>query len=125
MSKLLFVLLILVGLINFLPVIGVLSAARLESAYGIDLLSNDMIILMRHRALLFGLVGGFVIYSAFKPMYRSVAMLLAGISMVGFIVIAYLTGEYNQNIHKIVMADYVGILLLVTAVGIKQFYNKS
>ena len=125
MSKLLFALLLLVGLINFLPVIGVLSAARLESAYGIELLSNDIIILMRHRALLFGLVGGFVIYSAFNPMYRSVAMLLAGISMVGFIVIAYLTGEYNQNIHKIVMADYVGILLLVTAVGIKQFYNKS
>ncbi|GFD91258.1 hypothetical protein KUL152_34840 [Tenacibaculum sp. KUL152] len=125
MSKVLFVLLISVGVINFLPVIGVLSAAKLESAYSVKLLSNDLIILMRHRALLFGLIGGFLIYSAFVPTYRTAAMVLAGISMVGFVVLAHLTGEFNQSINKIVLVDYAGILMLAAAVGVRLFYART
>ncbi|SHG91131.1 hypothetical protein [Ferrimonas marina] len=121
MSKLLFVLLILVGLINFLPVFGVLSTVRLESAYGIELNSSELIILMRHRALLFGIVGSFIIYSAFKPVYRTVAMVFAGLSMVGFVVLSYLVGDFNESINKIILADFVGISLLAAAVVIQIF----
>ncbi len=125
MSKVLFTLLIIVGLINFLPVMGVISAMRLEEAYSIELASNDLIILMRHRALLFGLVGGFIIYSAFKPIYRSAAMLFAGVSMVGFVALAHLTGNFNENINQIMLVDYVGIVLLGIAVGIRTFRERN
>ena len=67
MSKGVTLCLIVVGLINFLPLVGVYSAQRLESSYSIVLASNDLIILMRHRALLFGVLGGFILYSAFMP----------------------------------------------------------
>ena len=125
MSKVLFALLVIVGLINFLPVIGVVSAVRLEDAYGIELLSNDLIILMRHRALLFGILGAFIIYSAFNYFYRNAAMLMAAASMVGFIVLAYLTGGFNVNIHKIVIADYIGVALLFIAFVIKVLNDKK
>lgn len=52
MNRTISILLLIVGVINFLPVIGVLSAAKLSSAYSVDLVGNDIIILMRHRRLI-------------------------------------------------------------------------
>ena len=54
MTKAITLCLIIVGLINLAPVLGVLSAQRLEQGYDILLPSNELIVLMRHRALLFG-----------------------------------------------------------------------
>lgn len=125
MSKILFMLLIIIGIINFLPVLGLLSVGRLESAYGVEILSHDLAILMRHRALLFGLIGGFVIYSAFNPVYRSPALFLAGLSMIGFVILAHMTGEFNQNIKKIVLVDYVGIVILGVAIVIRFFHVRT
>jgi len=85
MAKAASLLLFIVGVINFLPVMGVLSAARLSQAYAIELDGNDLVILMRHRALLFGIVGGFILYSVFVPGYQTVAMVMAALSMLGYI----------------------------------------
>ena len=52
---------LLVGLINFAPIIGVLSQEQLEKLYGIPIQGQDMLILMRHRAVLLGLVGGLLV----------------------------------------------------------------
>ena len=38
------ILLFIVGLINFLPIIGVLSAEKLNAAYSVDLIGNDIVI---------------------------------------------------------------------------------
>ena len=112
--------LVAVGLINFVPVLGVISAARMEQAYEVQLPSRDLQILMRHRALLFGALGGFVLYSVFFPVYQTVALVLAGISMIGFVIVAALVGEYNQRIYKVIMVDLVGIAALLVAVVIGQ-----
>ena len=125
MSKAITLCLIIVGLINFLPVLGVLSAQTLENAYGIALSSNDMIILMRHRALLFGVLGGFILVSAFSPFYQGAAMVMAGISMAGFAVLALSIGEFNPSVHKVLMADYVGIAFLVIAAFLKYGLARS
>ena len=83
--------------------------------------SDDVVILMRHRALLFGLLGGFILYAAFVPSYQSVAMILAGISMVGFAILFHFTGTDNPFMHKVLIADYVGIVVLVIGVVLKVF----
>ena len=57
--------LIVVGLINFMPVMGLFSSSILESSYSISLANNDLVILMRHRTLLFGILGAFILYSSF------------------------------------------------------------
>ena len=115
MTKAVAVLLVIVGLINFLPVLGVLSAERLSQAYDVTLADNNLVILMRHRALLFGLLGGFVLVSVFLPLYRPAAMVLAGISMVGFLVIVLQQGGYNDALYKVMIADIVGIVALAAA----------
>lgn len=113
------ILLLIVGVINFLPVIGVLSAEKLSSAYSLELIGNDIIILMRHRALLFGLVGGFIFYSVFNPSYQTAAMVMAAISMVGFLYFVWAAGDCNASISKIAIIDLMGIVCLVIASALK------
>ena len=101
-------LLLLVGIINFFPVIGVLSADRLVGLYAVELDSPDLVILMRHRAVLFGLLGAFIILSAFRPALRLLACIGGLMSMLAFVALAYAAGEYGEALHKIVVADIIG-----------------
>lgn len=112
-------LLVLVGLINFVPVVGVLSADKLSQTYSVMLVDNNAIILLRHRALLFGLVGGFVLFSVYAPLYRPAAITMAAISMVGFLVFMFHQGGYNEALYNVMLADIVGIVLLGVAVGLQ------
>ncbi len=119
------ILLFVVGVINFLPVIGVLSAAKISQAYSIELPSNDLIILMRHRALLFGVVGGFILYSVFVPSYQFAAMLMAAITMIGYLYFVWAVGGYNDSILKVAMVDVLGIVCLALAVVLKYVGSSS
>jgi hypothetical protein len=56
--------LLIVGIIHLLPLSGVLSAHRLQILYGIVIEDPNLEILMRHRAVLFGLLGAFLIAAA-------------------------------------------------------------
>jgi hypothetical protein len=108
--------LVLAGIINLLPVVGMAGAAWLRSLYGLEIRSLDLEILLRHRAVLFGIVGGLLLLAAFRPGLRDVAVLVAGASMMSFIVIALLVGGYGPAIRKVVIVDIVGILALVPAI---------
>lgn len=117
--------LVLVGLINFAPIAGVFSADNLSRAYSVTLASNDLVVLMRHRALLFGIIGGFILYSAFAPKYQSAAMLMAFISMTGFLALIFLEGNVNASISKIMWIDVVGLVLLAIAAYLKYFGTQA
>lgn len=125
MNKVVFVCLIVVGVINLIPLVGVLSAQKLESAYDIRLVGDDLIILMRHRALLFGVLGGFILYSAFYQAFQNAAMLMAGISMLGYVALVYLVGGYNSSIFKVLIVDVVGIVVLSLAAIIKYGFKNE
>ena len=117
--------LVVVGLINFAPVIGVISAQKLESAYSVALAGNDLAILMRHRALLFGILGAFILYSAFNPFYQPAAMIMGGASMVGFALLVLGVGGYNEAVGKVLFIDVLGILFLLAAVVLKYVVKAS
>lgn len=117
MNRVISICLIIVGIINFIPAVGVVSAQQLESAYDISLASNDLIILMRHRALLFGVLGGFVCVAAFYRTLQVPAMLMAATSMLGFVALVFVEGDYNAAILRVLIVDLVGIgFLLISAV---------
>jgi len=121
MSTLVTLCLVVVGLLNFAPVLGILSASTMEKTYGIDIASTDLEILMRHRALLFGVLGGFILYAAFFPVHQWEAMVMAGISMIGFAVLVVRVGGYNRSIHKVLVGDLVGCGFLLAAAVLKVF----
>lgn len=119
MDKIITALMIGVGLINFLPVLGVISADRIASAYAVEVVGPDLEILLRHRALLFGVLGGFILYAAFVPTLQWPALVLAAISMIGYLVLAWSVGGYNASLQKVAVVDLVGIALWAAAVALK------
>jgi hypothetical protein len=108
-------LLVVIGIINTLPLIGFLSAARLSRLYAIPLTDPTMILLLRHRAVLFGIIGGFILYSAFKPAFQPLAMLAAGISMGSFLLLGFGSKPARAALGTIVMADIIGLIALALA----------
>ncbi|MEH6564493.1 MAG: phosphopantetheine adenylyltransferase [Halopseudomonas sp.] len=115
MEKIVAGLLVLVGIIHLLPVSGVLGAERLSALYGVALGDPNLAILMRHRAVLFGLLGLFMVYAAFKPSLQPLALLAGLLSVVSFMAIAWSVGGYNEAIRKVVIADVVAAIALCIA----------
>ena len=124
MEKVIAGLLILVGIIHLLPVSGVLGAQRLTALYGITFDDPNLVILMRHRAVLFGLLGLFMVYAAFQPSLQPLAFFVGFISVVSFMVIAWAVGDYNDAIQKVVIADVVAVIALCIA-GLLYVVSRS
>jgi hypothetical protein len=108
-------LLVVIGIINTLPLSGLLSAARLRALYDIPLTDPATILLLRHRAVLFGIIGGFMLYSAFKPALQPLAMLAAGISMGSFLLLGFGSKSASGALGTIVVMDWVGLVALALA----------
>jgi len=109
------ILLLLAGLMNFIPVAGVLGPGRLRALYGVPMEEPNLIILMRHRALLFGLVGAFMMVAAFCPDLQVLAIVAGLVSMLGFVVLARATGGANAQLRKVVWVDIVASAGLIIA----------
>lgn len=114
-GKLVALILLVTGVVNALPLMGVISGARLQSLYGVTLDDPNLLILMRHRAVLFGLLGGFIIASVFVPGWRPLAIGTALVSMLTFIALACAQGGFNPAIRKVVVIDAVLCLALIPA----------
>ena len=108
-------LLIIAGAIHLLPVTGVLGAERLTALYGIDLASPDLQILLRHRAVLFGLLGAFLVGAAFRAAWRPAALIAGWISVASFLLLAWSVGGYGPGVARVVAADWVAAACLLGA----------
>lgn len=107
--------LIIAGLIHLAPVTGLFGADRLASLYGIDLQDRGVVLLMQHRAVLFGLLGSLLILAAFVPGLRLAAVVGGVISIVAFLVLAGGPGNHMPAIARIVYADWIALVALVPA----------
>jgi len=124
MDKLAALLYFAVGFVNLLPVTGVLSVGRLHTLYGVSLANPNVIILMRHRAVLFGVIGILLIAAAFHTPLRPVALAAGLVSMLSFVFVAYLVGEFNTELRRVVIVDVVASVLLVGA-GLMALWSSS
>ncbi len=107
--------LLLAGLLAAVPALGVLGQAQLKALYGLEVAEPCLRILLRHRALLFGLLGGAMIAAAFLPAWRTPLALAGLLSMLGYVVIAGLEGGGNAALIRVVWADVVASLVLAAA----------
>jgi len=115
MNKAISLLLAVVGLIHLLPLSGVLGAERLAALYGLSFDDPNLQIMMRHRAVLFGLLGAFLLAAAFKPQLQACAFVAASVSTLSFLWFAWAVGGYNEAIARIVAADLVAVVCLAVA----------
>ena len=111
-------LLLVVAVIHLIPIAGFFGIDRLNMLYEIDIADRNLQILMRHRAVLFGILGGFITYAAFKPAIQPIAFVAGIISVASFFYLAFSVGEFNTAIRKIVIGDIVAAVALVVAIVI-------
>ncbi len=102
--------------INLAPVLGAVSGERMSAFYGVDLTDANIRVLMRHRAVLFGIVGGVLLASVFDSSLRILAYVVGFVSMLSFLVIAWLVGDYGAGIRRTILLDLVGVVALAGAV---------
>lgn len=113
MPRLASVMLVVVGVIHLLPVSGILGKSRLQSLYGLTVDDPNLLILMRHRSVLFGLLGAFLLYAAIDPALQPIAYIAGAVSVVSFLLIATSAGYANAQIRRVVTADWIAVACLV------------
>lgn len=109
--------LVAVAVIHLLPVAGVLGSARLAALYGIAFDDPNLSILMRHRAILFGLLGAFLLCAAFLPSLQLAALVAGLVSVLSFLYLAWSVGGYNLQVGRVVTADVIALACLIVGSG--------
>lgn len=105
--------LLIAGAIHLLPLSGVTGAAALERLYGVAVDSPDLALLLRHRAVLFGLLGGFLVVAAFRPVWHRAGLLAGLASVLAFLLLAWLEPGWGEAIRRVVIADLVALVALL------------
>lgn len=107
--------LLIAAVIHLAPLAGVLGVARLETLYGIAVTEPNLEILLRHRAVLFGLLGVLLVLAAFRPELRTVALSAGIVSAASFLVIVAQAPLCNAALRRVVVADVVALAALAVA----------
>ena len=102
--------LVLVALIHLPPLLGVFGVARMELAYGVQIADPNLAVLMRHRAVLFGLVGALMLAAVFLPPLRASALLVSLLSAGSFVLLAWSSTGLNANLGRVAMVDVAAVL---------------
>jgi hypothetical protein len=103
------------GAINFAPSLLAFMPDKISKSYGVVLPDTNAELLMRHRAVLFGIVGGLMIYAAISKNYYHLATIMGLISMVSFLVLYFLCGNINAELTKVMKIDVIAIVILLVS----------
>lgn len=107
--------LLLVGLLHLLPAVGLFGAAQLSVLYGIPEPDAAVALLLRHRAVLFALLGGFLVYASVKPALQATAIWLGTISIASFLILATTAPLLPPQLDRVVQLDIGACVLLLPA----------
>ena len=116
MRHLLSLMLLILGLIHLMPVVGALHATKLTAMYGVVVADPNLEILLRHRAVLFGLLGGLCLMAAFRPGLQNTALVFGVVSVASFLGLAWSVGGYNAALARVVVADLLAAVCLLIAI---------
>ena len=111
-------LILVVAVIHLLPISGFFGVERLASLYEVEITDGNLEILMRHRAVLLGMLGVFLVYAAFSPALQPIAFVAAFVSVASFFYLCSSVGDFNAAIRQVVIADIVGSVCLLGAIAV-------
>ena len=117
MRHLVSTMLVVVAVIHLLPLSGVLGGERLNALYGLSFDEPNLSILMRHRAVLFGILGLFFLVAAFQPALQVPAFIAGLVSVASFLWLARSVGGYNAQVARVVVADVVALICLLIGIA--------
>lgn len=100
---------LIVAVIHLLPIAPVFAPGTLVRLYGIAPDDTTLLLLMRHRALLLGLVGVLCFWAAGASSVRPAALLAATLNVAGFLGFYALYGMPAGALRTIALADLLAI----------------
>ncbi len=103
------------GFINAFPVVGAVGSGPLASLYGQTIADPDLLLLMRHRAVFFGLAGALLVAAAFRTELRTVATVVGAVSMASFCMLALPLDLHGDSLRRVFWVDVVALPLLILA----------
>jgi hypothetical protein len=106
------IMLLIVAAIHVLPLLGAFGEKHLSRLYGISLGDPNLAILMRHRAVLFGLLGAFLFVAALTPLLRLAGFIAGAISVGSFLLLAWHVGGCNDHLRKVFATDVIAAVCL-------------
>ena len=106
---------LLVGLVNAATVAGLLGGSALRRLYGTTPADPATAVLLRHRAVLLGLLGAALVVAAFVPAWRIPAGTAGLVSMVVFVVLAPPRRGLPAGITRTAVIDVLLSVLLAGA----------
>lgn len=106
------IMLLIVAAIHALPLLGAFGEKHLSGLYGISLGDPNLAILMRHRAVLFGLLGAFLFVAALTPPLRLAGFVAGAVSVGSFLLLAWHVGGYNDPLRKVFATDVIAAVCL-------------
>ncbi|WP_373513396.1 hypothetical protein [Persicitalea sp.] len=116
------ILLVVVGIINILPGILAFLPSKISKSYGIEIPNVNFELLLRHRAAMFGLIGGIMIYSAISKRLYEVSTFIGLFSMGTFIILYFVLGNsVNIELKKVMLFDIVAIVILLLGYVLYKF----
>lgn len=124
MQKIVSCLLTAVAIIHLLPLVGALGPQRLQALYGLAFDEPNLLILMQHRAVLFGLLGTFMLWAAFRPALVPLALGAGLVSVLSFLGFALAAAGYNALLARVVVADWLALALLVAAATLHRWPSR-
>lgn len=111
-------LLLLVALAHAVPALAAFDADLLPVFYGVAAVDPNLEVLLRHRAMLFGIVAGILALGAFVPAYRMLALGVGWVSVVSFLDLAMSTDGISDAVRRVVLVDLGLGGALVIATGL-------
>ena len=116
--------LFITGIINFIPSLIAFLPERIKDSYGIQIPDANFELLLRHRAVLFGIIGGLMIYSALSKKYYELSTLIGLVSMISFLLLFFISSsQINDALTKVMKIDAAAILLLIIGFMLYKFKN--
>jgi hypothetical protein len=112
------VLLLVIALGHAIPAAAFFNSDLLAVFYGVGDIGPDLEVLLRHRALLFGIVAGILALGALRPAFRALALTVGWASIATFVYLAMTAGETNALIDRVAYADMGLAVLLAMATAL-------
>ena len=112
------VVLFLGGLIHLPPFTLSFLPERIGSAYGVEVTGPNMMLLLRHRAVLFGIVGAVIVYSSLKKRHYALATFFGLASMLSFILLYGIVGGINDSLKSVMWVDVAASVALASSAAV-------
>lgn len=126
MENLYRLILLITGLVHILPFSFLFFTEQLQKNYGVDISDANLQLLLRHRAIFFGLIGVGMILSAIKKSFYGWASAIGLISMLSFVWLFYQIGGINQQLRSVMLIDvFISVALFLTAMVYHFLYAKQ